>query len=80
MCGSVMLPDTDDLTFCRDLRAKSNLPVIMLTARGEETDRFVVIEMGADDAGGSVFVAKSTRIEGIVQAIRPAVQTRLAQY
>ncbi len=45
----LMLPDTDGLTLCRDLRAKSNLPVLMLTARGEETDRIVGIEMGADD-------------------------------
>ncbi|MDR3370261.1 response regulator transcription factor [Rhodoferax sp.] len=45
----LMLPDTDGLTLCRDLRAKSGLPVIMLTARGEETDRIVGIEMGADD-------------------------------
>lgn len=45
----LMLPDTDGLTLCRDLRAKSNIPVLMLTARGEETDRIVGIEMGADD-------------------------------
>ena len=48
----LMLPDTDGLTLCRDLRAKAataNLPVLMLTARGEETDRIVGIEMGADD-------------------------------
>lgn len=45
----LMLPDTDGLTLCRDLRAKGNLPVLMLTARGEETDRIVGIEMGADD-------------------------------
>ncbi len=45
----LMLPGTDGLTLCRDLRAKSNLPVIMLTARGEEADRIVGIEMGADD-------------------------------
>ncbi len=45
----LMLPDTDGLTLCRDLRAKSNLPVLMLTARGEEADRIVGIEMGADD-------------------------------
>ncbi len=45
----LMLPDTDGLTLCRDLRAKSNLPVIMLTAKGEETDRIIGIEMGADD-------------------------------
>ena len=45
----LMLPDTDGLTLCRDLRAKSSLPVLMLTARGEETDRIIGIEMGADD-------------------------------
>jgi two-component system OmpR family response regulator len=45
----LMLPDADGLTLCRDLRARSNLPVLMLTARGEEADRIVGIEMGADD-------------------------------
>jgi len=45
----LMLPGEDGLTLCRDLRARSNLPVIMLTARGEETDRIVGLEMGADD-------------------------------
>ena len=45
----LMLPDIDGLTLCRDLRARSNLPVLMLTARGEEADRIVGIEMGADD-------------------------------
>jgi two-component system OmpR family response regulator len=45
----VMLPGDDGLTLCRDLRARSQLPVIMLTARGEETDRIVGLEMGADD-------------------------------
>lgn len=45
----LMLPDADGLSLCRDLRAKSGLPVLMLTARGEETDRILGIEMGADD-------------------------------
>jgi two-component system OmpR family response regulator len=45
----LMLPDADGLTLCRDLRSRSNLPVLMLTARGEETDRIIGIEMGADD-------------------------------
>ena len=45
----LMLPDADGLTLCRDLRARSNLPVLMLSARGEEADRIVGIEMGADD-------------------------------
>jgi two-component system, OmpR family, response regulator len=45
----LMLPGEDGLVLCRDLRTRSNLPVIMLTARGEETDRIVGLEMGADD-------------------------------
>ncbi|MES2356103.1 MAG: response regulator [Pseudomonadota bacterium] len=45
----LMLPSVSGLTLCRDLRARSDTPVIMLTARGEETDRIVGLEMGADD-------------------------------
>jgi two-component system OmpR family response regulator len=43
------LPREDGLTLCRDLRARSSTPVIMLTARGEPVDRIVGLEMGADD-------------------------------
>jgi two-component system OmpR family response regulator len=45
----LMLPGDDGLTLCRRLRVTSNLPVIMLTAVGEDTDRVVGLEMGADD-------------------------------
>ena len=45
----LMLPGDDGLTLCRKLRADSDTPVIMLTALGEETDRIVGLEMGADD-------------------------------
>jgi two-component system OmpR family response regulator len=45
----LMLPDEDGFSLCRSLRARSGVPVIMLTARGEETDRIVGLEMGADD-------------------------------
>ncbi len=45
----LMLPGEDGLSLCRRLRAGSNLPVIMLTAMGEETDRIVGLEVGADD-------------------------------
>ncbi|MFA7261298.1 MAG: winged helix-turn-helix domain-containing protein, partial [Aeromonas bestiarum] len=44
-----MMPGEDGLTLCRELRAKSSLPIIMLTAMGEETDRIIGLEMGADD-------------------------------
>ena len=45
----VMLPDGDGLQVCRDLRARSDVPIVMLTARGEETDRILGLELGADD-------------------------------
>jgi DNA-binding response OmpR family regulator len=45
----VMLPGTDGLELCRWIRSRSDLPVIMLTARGEESDRIVGLELGADD-------------------------------
>lgn len=45
----LMLPGEDGLELCRSIRAKSTIPVIMLTALGEETDRIIGLEMGADD-------------------------------
>jgi DNA-binding response OmpR family regulator len=45
----VMLPGMDGLALCRWIRARSELPVILLTARGEEADRIVGLELGADD-------------------------------
>jgi DNA-binding response OmpR family regulator len=45
----VMLPGTDGLDLCRWIRSRSDLPVILLTARGEEADRIVGLELGADD-------------------------------
>jgi DNA-binding response OmpR family regulator len=45
----LMLPGTDGLELCRWIRARSELPVIMLTARGDEADRIVGLELGADD-------------------------------
>ncbi|MBX9710574.1 MAG: response regulator [Xanthobacteraceae bacterium] len=45
----LMLPGEDGLSICRRLRAKGGLPILMLTARGEDVDRIVGLEMGADD-------------------------------
>jgi DNA-binding response OmpR family regulator len=45
----VMLPGTDGLELCRWIRGRSDVPVILLTARGEEADRIVGLELGADD-------------------------------
>ena len=45
----VMLPDRDGFEVCRDVRTRSDVPILMLTARGDETDRIVGLELGADD-------------------------------
>ena len=45
----LMLPDTDGLDICRQLRGRSDGPILMLTARGDPMDRVVGLEMGADD-------------------------------
>ena len=45
----LMLPDMDGLEICRKVRAQSELPILMLTARGDAMDRIVGLEMGADD-------------------------------
>ena len=45
----LMIPEVDGLDVCRELRKSSAVPIIMITARGEETDRVVGLELGADD-------------------------------
>jgi two-component system, OmpR family, response regulator RegX3 len=45
----LMLPDGDGRDVCREIRRRSDIPIIMLTARGTETDRIVGLELGADD-------------------------------
>lgn len=65
----LMLPGRDGLEICRDLRARSNLPVIMLTARGEETDRIVGLEMGADD-----YIAKPANPRELLARIKSVLR------
>lgn len=45
----VMMPEPDGLTVCREIRKKSSVPIIMLTARGEELDQLFAFELGADE-------------------------------
>jgi len=69
----LMLPGDDGLTLCRELRArKMDEPVIMLTARGDETDRIVGLEMGADDYLPKPFSAREllVRIKVILKRVR----------
>lgn len=81
----LMLPGVDGLTLCRELRAVSDIPVVMLTARGEEFDRVLGLEMGADDYlakpfGGRELVARIRAVLRRARALppghrRPGVKT-----
>jgi two-component system OmpR family response regulator len=68
----LMLPGEDGLALCRKLRADSDTPVIMLTARGEETDRIVGLEIGADDYLGKPFSPREllARIKSVLRRHR----------
>ena len=65
----LMLPGEDGLALCRDLRARSDVPVVMLTALGDETDRIVGLEMGADD-----YLAKPFNPRELVARIRSVLR------
>ena len=68
----LMLPGDDGLTLCRKLRAEAETPVIMLTARGEETDRIVGLEMGADDYLAKPFSPREllARVKSVLRRAR----------
>src|SRR6266511_1458063 len=70
----VMLPGTDGLELCRWIRSRSDLPVIMLTARGDETDRIVGLELGADDYVTKPFSPRelAVRVRNVLRRTRPA--------
>jgi two-component system response regulator RegX3 len=65
----VMLPDGSGYDVCRELRRHSDVPIIMLTARGEETDRVVGLELGADD-----YVVKPFSAREVVARIRAVLR------
>ena len=69
----VMLPGTDGLALCRWIRERSDLPVIMLTARGEEADRIVGLELGADDYVTKPFSPRelATRVRAVLRRSSP---------
>jgi two-component system, OmpR family, response regulator RegX3 len=74
----VMLPDGDGRDFCRELRRSSDVPIVMLTARGEEVDRIVGLELGADDYVVKPFSAGElvARIRAIQRRGRPSTRAR----
>lgn len=63
------LPDTDGFDVCREIRSKSNVPVIIVTARSDELDRVVGLELGADD-----YVVKPFGMRELVARIRAVVR------
>ncbi len=73
----VMMPGMDGLEVCRKIRGKSNVPVIMLTARGDETDRVVGLELGADDYVGKPFSPREllARLRAVLRRSRPEVMS-----
>jgi two-component system OmpR family response regulator len=65
----LMLPGEDGLTLCRNLRTQSKTPILMLTARGDEMDRIVGLEMGADDYLHKPFIPREllARVKNILR-------------
>lgn len=80
----VMMPGMDGLEVCKRIRARSSIPVIMLTARGDETDRVVGLEIGADDYVAKPFSPREllARLKAVLRRSRPDVvseQLRVGQ-
>ena len=69
----VGLPDTDGFSVCRELRSRSSVPIIMVTAKGEEVDRVVGLEVGADD-----YIVKPFGFRELIARIR-AVSRRTGE-
>lgn len=67
----VMLPKVSGIDVCRELRARSNVPIIMVTAKGSEIDTVVGLEVGADD-----YVTKPYRLRELVARIRAVLRRR----
>ena len=69
----VMLPDTDGFVLCKKVRQRSNVPIIMLTASSDETDRIVGLELGADDYIAKPYSPREllARIKAILRRAAP---------
>ena len=68
----LMIPEVDGLDVCRALRKTSDVPIIMITARGEETDRVVGLELGADDYVTKPFSMRElmARIKAVLRRVQ----------
>lgn len=67
------LPDTDGLDVCRELRARGDVPIIVISARSDETDRVVGLELGADDYVTKPFGVREViaRIRAVMRRVKP---------
>ncbi len=74
----VMLPEMDGFALCRAIRAESDIPIVMLTARGELSDRVVGLEIGADDYLPKPFEPRerAARLQTILRRARAAPAAR----
>jgi two-component system OmpR family response regulator len=70
----LMLPGEDGLSLCRSLRADGDIPIIMLTAKGDEVDRVIGLEMGADD-----YLAKPFGSRELIARIRAVLRRNRAR-
>lgn len=70
----VMLPGMDGFTVLKNIRARSQVPVLMLTARGDEADRIVGLELGADDYLPKTFSTREllARLRAVIRRARPS--------
>ncbi len=78
----VMLPGMDGFTVCREIRKESDVPIIMLTARGEVTDRIVGLEIGADDYLAKPFEPRElvARIQTILRRVADRRPAKVAKF
>jgi two-component system, OmpR family, phosphate regulon response regulator OmpR len=76
----IMLPDLDGFEVCRRVRAESDIPILMLTARGDEMDRIVGLELGSDDYLPKPFNPREllARLRAILRRRGPAGMARTA--
>ncbi|MNX31795.1 Response regulator ArlR [compost metagenome] len=76
----VMLPEMDGFELCREIRKESDIPIVMLTARGEVMDRVVGLELGADDYVPKPFEPRElvARVQTILRRQRSAPATAVA--
>jgi DNA-binding response OmpR family regulator len=71
----LMMPGLDGIEVCKRVRQKSNIPIVMLTAKGDETDRVVGLELGADDYVAKPFSPREllARLRAVLRRARPDV-------